>query len=96
MVNKKHKQASAYLDAASYDRIAALARRHGRTLSEHLRQLIEREIVTGGLYQDDLLSNLMSIEIGVDALIRNHPNEGLYKVVAEVREARLKGASNEA
>jgi hypothetical protein len=91
-----YKRATAYLNDAEYARLLAVANASGRTVSGHVKHIIERDLASASIQQIDLLPHLTAIQIGVDALIRNHPNVELHRVVAEVRAARLKGASHEA
>jgi hypothetical protein len=90
-----YKRATAYLNDAAYVRLRAVADASGRTISGHVKHIIERDLASPRFQPVDLLSSLTAIQIAVDALVRNHPNVELHKVVAEVRAARLKGASDE-
>ncbi len=91
-----YKRATAYLNDADYAKLLAVANAGGRTISGHVKHIIERDLASPRSHPADLISSLTAIQIAVDALVKNHPNTELHKVVAEVRAARLKGASHEA
>lgn len=95
-MKSQYKRATAYLNDADYVRLLAVANASGRTISGYVKQIIERDLASPRFQPIDLLSSLTAIQIAVDALVRNHPNTELHKVVAEVRAARLKGDSREA
>ena len=94
-MSKRQKQASAYLDLETYERITAAARRRGRSLSAHVKDLIEHDLSGIGPRQDDILDVQKAILIGVDALVR-HADDKLFAVVKATRNAKIKSASDEA
>lgn len=95
-MSKRQKQASAYLDLATYEKIVAIAQRHDRSLSTHLKYLIERDIADEGSRHEEFIAIQRAILIGVDALVKYHPNEKLFGVVKATRQTKLGSASDEA
>jgi hypothetical protein len=67
--------------------------RSWRTVTGHVEHIIERDLASLRPQPADLQTSLTAIQITVDSLVKNHPNIELHKVVAEVRAARLKGAT---
>jgi hypothetical protein len=91
-----YKRATAYLNDADYVRLLAVANANGRTVSGHVKHIIERNLASASIQQTDLLPQLTAIQIAVDLLVKNHPNTKLFEVVTAVRADRLKRASHEA
>jgi hypothetical protein len=94
MMAKQYRQASAYLDDAKFAAIAAIARSHDRSLSSHLKHLIEREIARAGDGKKDIVALQTEILIGVDALLKHHPDKTVFGIVKATRAARLGGSSD--
>lgn len=95
-MKKQYRQATAYLDEATYLAFAAVARRHRRSMSSHIKALIEQELGGQPERQKDIRDTAKKILIGVDALLKHHPNSDLFEVVKATRSVKVGGASDEA
>ena len=95
-MDKQCRQISVYLDDTTHAALAAVARKQGRSLSSHVKSLIEREIDGAHSREDKILDNQVRLLIGVDALIKHHGNEKLFSIVRDTRKAKLGGSSDEA
>lgn len=94
-MNRRQKQASAYLDPGSFAAFAALSGQHQRSISGHLKHFIEREIA-----HDDVIRSLgetqIKILIGVASLLKCHVNNELFGIVKAGRNSRLGSTPDEA
>lgn len=95
-MTKQYRQATAYVDEATYLAFAAVARRHRRSMSGHLKALIEQELAGQPERQKEIRDTALKILIGVDALLKHHPNDSLFGVVKATRNMKLGGASDDA
>jgi hypothetical protein len=94
MMKKHYRPATAYLNDSAYDAILAAARANKRSLSSHLKHLIEREIARAGDGKKDIVALQTEILIGVDALLKHHPDKTVFGIVKATRAARLGGSSD--
>jgi hypothetical protein len=95
-MKKPGRRITVYLNDAAYGRLIDVARTHRRSLSGHIKHLMENSSVSAVSPKDELLRSLNEIQIAVDELVRNHPNTKLFDVVTAVRQARRGEASHEA
>lgn len=79
-------------DAATHLKAAALQRR--MSASAYAKLLLDRELARGSDGKKDIVALQTEILIGVDALLKHHPNEKLFGVVKATRVARLAGSSD--
>ena len=94
-MDRRLKQASAYLDPETYAAFAALSGQHQRSISGHLKHLIEREIARDDVTKS-LVETQIKILIGVDGLLKYHDNNELFGIVKATRNSRLGSAPDEA
>ena len=94
-MDRRLKQASAYLDPETYAAFTALSNQHQRSISGHLKHLIEREIARDDVTKS-LVETQIKILIGVDGLLKYHDNNELFGIVKATRNSRLGSAPDEA
>jgi hypothetical protein len=95
-MKKPKRQITVYLTDADYRRLIHVARLNGRSLSGHIKYMMEVPDWPDKPVEDTVVSSLTAIQIAVDLLVKNHPNTKLFEVVTAVRADRLKRASHEA
>lgn len=89
----KSYQVTAYLHREAKEQLQALAAENRVSLSEQLTLLVmaERQRVAPTTWPDaEALSALHHIAIGVDALLKFHPDPRAVDVAKEARQRRLK------
>jgi hypothetical protein len=96
MMDKQCRHISVYLDDTTYAALMAIARKQARSLSSHVKTLIEREINGSRVFEDELLTVQKKILIGVDGLLKYHDNKTVYAIVQKTRSTRFGGSSDEA
>lgn len=95
-MKKTHKQVTVYLSDIAHERIQAASRANKRSLSGHIKHLIDSDISGSGPPSDDLLTIQKKILIGVDALLKFHDDPKVFGIVKATRAARFGGQSDEA
>lgn len=95
-MKKTHKQVTVYLSDTAYAGIQAASRASKRSLSGHIKHLIDTEISRAGPPSDEQLVVQKKILIGVDALLKFHDNDQVFGIVKATRNARFGVPSDEA
>jgi hypothetical protein len=85
-----------YLDEDLAGSVRAAARQRRTSASAYAKAVLERELTTTRRQAPDPENLLAAILIGVDALVKHHPNEKLFGVVKATRSAKLGAPSDEA
>ena len=88
------RQASTYLHPAEYANLATRARQRGISVSAYLKLLVEDD--RPATQSGDITATLNRLLIAVDALVKHHPNEQLFKIVRATQQAKVGGRSDEA
>lgn len=95
-MKKTHKQVTVYLSDTAHAGIQAASRANKRSLSGHIKYLIDSEISGAGPPSEELLEVQKKILIGVDALLKYHDNDKVFGIVKATRNARFGVPSDEA
>ena len=95
-MNTQSRPVTVYLDGSTYEAVAKIAKDQRRSLSSHVKSLVEREIAGSRGLEDKLLDNQISLLIGVNALLKYHPDKDVFRIVNDARKTRLGSASDEA
>lgn len=95
-MKRLHRQATAYLDDGTFRAISKIARDQGRSLSGHLKALIEQDIAGSSGWHKEIRDNSIKTLVAVDALVKHHPNQQLFGIVKTTARARIGDVSDEA
>ena len=95
-MDKQCRQISVYLDDETHAAFMAVAKKQARSLSGHVKTLIEREISSSRGLEDEILIAQKKILIGVDALLKFHHDKTVFAIVQKTRSARFGRPSDEA
>jgi hypothetical protein len=85
-----------YLDEDLAGSVRAAARQRRTSASAYAKTILQRELTAERPSAPDSESLLAAILIGVDALVKHHPNTKLFGVVKATRSAKLGASSDEA
>lgn len=85
-----------YLDEDLANTIRTAARQSHTSASAYAKAVLERDLSAHKAKSLDAEFLLSEILIGVDALLKHHPNDKLFSVVKSTRRAKLGRVSDEA
>lgn len=84
-----------YVDDGLAEAVRQAAHRRRQSVSAFAKVILEREVLREADGADAIGRSLASLEIGLDALLKYHPNTKLFGVVKATRQAKLGGISDE-